>query len=127
MASLYRWPKHEHTDEDSGHVLRATTVPTGTKFFLQVNKPAGRNVLVADSLATMMEFDRAWFPKKWREVDRCEGAEFFCIRYVPITETIFLVWRVLHIDNVPYDVLTTFVGTEAHMRNLFAYCPPLDK
>lgn len=118
---VFRWKAKPGSEDLAPHELRMVIHPGGIKLLLVLRKTSPQTLsLILDNVSEEV-FTDAWRDHSGWQQTATEnvGGKFFCIRFINIGNFEFIVWRVEHIADEPYDLFDHFHGTLAEMTQFY--------
>ncbi len=118
----YRWKAKPSSSELTPHEMRLATQPGSIKLILVLRKTSPQTLVLDIAGVAEEDFDQAWIKQgqDWQQTSTENVAgKFFCLRYIELGSNTFVVWRVEHIADEPYDLLDMFYGSLAEMMQFY--------
>lgn len=118
---VFRWKIKPSSEEQAPHELRVVTQPRSIKVVLILRKTSPQTLVLNIYGVTEEVFNAAWNKQAgWQQAaTENVGGKFFCIRYIDFGNNTYMVWRVEHIADEPYDLLDMFYGSLAEMTQFY--------
>lgn len=119
---VFRWKAKPSSAELAPHEMRLATQPGSIKLLLLLRKTSPQTLPLEIVGVTEEDFDQAWTKqgRDWQQTatENVNG-RFFCLRYIELGNNMYVVWRVEHIADEPYDLIDTFYGSLTELMQFY--------